>query len=150
MLNGRPEAVVSRKRYQGYRIAFQKQGLAINPDYLRSCDFDEGKALQATLELLSRYPKITAIFAASDLMAIGACRAISQLGLIPGRDVDVIGFDDIPIAKYLFGGITTIQQDPYQLGCMAGEAVCRMLQGKPTSELPSVDFDLVIRKTAML
>lgn len=101
MLNGTPAADVSRKRYRGYCLAFEEAGLAVNTDYLRYCDFDEGKAIQATLELLQRHPRITAIFAASDLMAIGACRAIGQLGMVPGTDIDVIGFDDIPIAKYL-------------------------------------------------
>lgn len=148
MLNGKAEAVVSRKRYEGYALAFHKRGLSPNLQYMRICDFEEDKAMEATLGLLATYPKITAIFAASDLMAIGACRAVSQMGMVPGQDIDIIGFDDIPIAKYLFGGITTIQQDPYQLGCIAGEAVCRMLQGKSTSELPQVGFDLVVRNTA--
>ena len=148
MLNGTPAADVSRKRYRGYCLAFEEAGLAVNTDYLRYCDFDEGKAIQATLELLQRHPRITAIFAASDLMAIGACRAIGQLGMVPGTDIDVIGFDDIPIAKYLFGGVSTIRQDPYQLGCVAGEAVYSMLQGGTDAPLPTVGFDLILRRTA--
>lgn len=148
MLNGREAAAVSHKRYTGYRLAFEKAGVSPNPDFLRYCDFEEGKAIQATRDLLQRYPRISALFAASDLMAIGACRAIGQLGMVPGKDIDVIGFDDIPIAKYLFGGISTIQQDPYQLGCVAGEAVYRMLSGENAGPLPQVGFDLVLRRTA--
>lgn len=150
MLNGKKEADVSHRRYRGYRRALEGQGIPVNEDYVSYCNFNRDMAQQATEELLSQHPEVTAIFAASDLMAFGACQAIEDRGLEVGKDIDVVGFDDIPLAMCLYGGVTTVAQDPYDMGMLAGETVCAQL--RPGLEVPSrtPKFHIMVRNTAQL
>lgn len=78
-------------------------------------------------------------------MAIGACRAIGDLGRSVGRDILVAGFDDIPIARYLYGGLTTIRQNFYRMGYIAGQAVYDKIEGTAKAHLNDVMYELVVR-----
>lgn len=147
MLNGRNVASVSRERFSGYAMALLKAGIVLNLEYLRYCDFDEKIAYEETKKLLSQYKGITAIFCASDLVAVGAIRGVIDMGLRVPEDISVIGFDDIPIAEYYHGGITTIRQHPYDMGFMACEAVYNMMSDKKSSSKIIAPYEFVIRNT---
>lgn len=150
MLNGRREADVSCRRYQGYEKALQTYGLQVDPSCVRYCDFQQELAHDAAKDLLQQHPDITAIFAASDLMAFGACQAIEELEMEAGRDIDVVGFDDIPLAMYLYGGVTTVSQDPYDMGLLAGETVCTQLRPALDMPLRTPEYRIIVRKTAQI
>ena len=89
-----------------------------------------------------------ALFCASDLMALGACQAIEERGLTVGREIAVVGFDDIPVARHLHGGLTTIRQDFYLMGYMAGQAVYRRIEGQPDVHVDNMMYELVVRGSA--
>ncbi|MGZ8604790.1 MAG: substrate-binding domain-containing protein, partial [Actinomycetota bacterium] len=88
----------------------------------------------------------TAIFAAADLMAAGAIRAIVERGLACPRDVAVVGFDDIQMASLLQPSLTTIRQDKQRLGDAAGEALVRLVED-PDLKPPaiSIPVELIVR-----
>src|SRR6202011_1648705 len=85
------------------------------------------QAEAATTELLALRPAPTAIFAAQNLLTIGACRALRRLGL--HHQVALIAFDDILLADLLDPGITVIAQDPAAMGTSAAELHYRRLDG---------------------
>ena len=86
------------------------------------------KAYEATFRLLENCCGMTAVFCASDLMAIGVIKALNSKGLRVPEDISVVGFDDIPAAKYINGGLTTVSQSPYEIGHMGGEILYHMIQ----------------------
>lgn len=147
MINGRKTADVSGQRYSGYVAALVETGISLQLDYMKYCDFSEDIAFERTKELLIKYPEITALFCASDLMAIGAIRAVEDMGKKVPEDISVLGFDDIPIAKYVYKGISTVRQSPLQMGIEGGKAVWSMIQGEAVDQKIILPHELVVRKT---
>ena len=92
----------------------------------------------------------TAIFAANDLMAIGAMQAIREQGLsIPG-DIAVAGFDDISAAKLVFPGLTTVAQFQYDMGVKAAQILMKRLRGEgpATGTAHELPFSIMERGSA--
>lgn len=149
LLQGPEDVDVSVRRTQGYCQALTEAGLPVLPQRMRSGDFEMQKAHDLALQMLKEDPKIDSFFCISDLMALGACQAVEESGRVVGDDISVIGFDDIPISKYLYGGLTTVRQNFYQMGYTAGMVTISKIQKKecaPNSE--TVHYELVIRSTA--
>lgn len=147
MINGEIVAEVSKERFSGYAKALKDAHINLNEQYVKYSDFKEEKAYEDVLLLLTRHKQITALFCASDIMAIGAIRAIEELGLRVPEDISVIGFDDIPVSKYINGGLTTIGQDPYKMGYMAGEAVYGLINKEDVFPKLIVPHEFKVRKT---
>jgi LacI family transcriptional regulator len=115
-------------RLLGFRAELRALGLDARSEYEQVGDFyaESGEvALRALLEL-SEPP--TAIFAAADLMAVGAIRAAQEAGLSVPGDLAVVGFDDIQIAPLLNPSLTTIRQDKLGLGLAAARALVELIE----------------------
>lgn len=147
MINGGKTADVSGQRYSGYVAALLAAGIPLQLDYMRYCDFLEEEAFNKTKEFLHTYPEITALFCASDLMAIGTIRAVEDMGLRVPEDISVLGFDDIPIAKHVYKGISTVRQSPHEMGIAGGKAVWSMLQKEEIESKIILPHELIIRGT---
>jgi len=109
----------ARERRRGYLEAMQSLALATPPSYLQRGDFSEDVGWRAAQSLIAESPRPTAIFAANDMMAIGAMRAIREHGLDVPRDIAVAGFDDVPTARYISPPLTTVRVDVEALGARA-------------------------------
>jgi DNA-binding LacI/PurR family transcriptional regulator len=88
--------------------------------------------------LLSLEESPSAVFAASDLMALGAIRTASEAGLAVPGDISIVGFDDIPFAEHTSPPLTTLRQDKHGLGAAAGDALIRRLE-RGDGELPAAE-----------
>jgi LacI family transcriptional regulator len=126
LLETRPGA----DRLRGYRQAMQACGLAYRDEYIGYGDFYVESGRRAMAELLSLDEPPTAVFAASDMMALGAIRAAGDAGLNVPADVSVIGFDDIQLADHMNPPLTTVRQDKAGLGVSAGSALVRLIDGE--------------------
>ena len=126
LLDKRPGA----DRLRGYRQALQACGLAYRDEYVAYGDFYVESGRRAMADLLSLDEPPTAVFAASDMMALGAIRAVGDAGLNVPADVSVIGFDDIQLADHMNPPLTTVRQDKAGLGVAAGTALVRLIDGK--------------------
>jgi LacI family transcriptional regulator len=115
-------------RLRGYREELLAHGLPYRTTYVRTGDFYSASGDEQTHRLLALRRPPTAIFAASDEMAIGAVSAIHEAGLSVPRDVSVVGFDDIESASLLRPPLTTIRQNKTTLGRVAGEALIRLIE----------------------
>ena len=118
-------------RLKGYRDALRARGLAFRDEYVAYGDFYVESGRRAMADLLSLDEPPTAVFAASDMMALGAIRAVGDAGLNVPADVSVIGFDDIQLADHMNPPLTTVRQDKAGLGVAAGTALVRLIDGKP-------------------
>jgi LacI family transcriptional regulator len=117
-------------RYQGYREELDAQRLPLDQDVVRLDLRGTEQAEAETTKLLALRPAPTAIFAAQNLLTIGACRALRRLGL--HHKIALVGFDDILLADLLDPGITVIAQDPAAMGRTAAELLFRRIDGDMT------------------
>jgi len=123
-------------RYRGYCTALREAGIAVDPQLqVDAADSTETVGQRAMRQLLARGPRIDAVFAASDLMAIGAMRALEEAGLKVPRDVAVVGFDDIPVAGLTNPPLTTVAQDTKRAGELLVETLIHQIRNEPTSSV---------------
>lgn len=136
-------------RKVGYEDALLGAGVAVDPSLFGIGDFTIEGGHRAAMLLLTRTgPHPTAIFAASDEMAIGAILAIRELGLRVPEDVSVIGIDDHELAEFF--GLTTVAQFPAQQGRKAVEILMEELH-PGTRDVGALNiplqFDLIVRNS---
>jgi DNA-binding LacI/PurR family transcriptional regulator len=120
---------VPRGRRRGYLAAMQAAGLSVRPEWLASGNFEISAGREQALRLLAGELRPTAVFAASDEMAIGTILAARELGLSVPRDLSVIGIDNHALADTF--GLTTIAQDPFGQGRLAAQLMLNELAGVP-------------------
>ena len=135
-------------RWQGVLDALGAHGLTIDPeqDYATVYFSPEGGCTGAT-ELLRRGREFTAIFAMSDLMAIGAFRALKDRGLeVPG-DVSVIGFDGLPVGEYLVPRLTTVDQPTAAMAQRGLALLLDAIENGTPARHESVPFTLLYRES---
>ena len=92
-----------------------------------------------------RTAEVTAIFAANDEMALGAMRAMFEAGREVPRDVSIIGFDDVPYARYLTPSLTTVRQDFEEIGERSVEMLLDAIRGDDTRVRAAITLELVVR-----
>ena len=119
--------------------AFREAGTDQPDAYIRFGDFSSASGYREACELLALDSPPTAIVAASDLMALAALHAIWEAGRRPGRDVAVVGFDDLEAAALAHPPLTTVRQDRHELGATAAECAVDLLE-RP---------DSVVRRTVL-
>jgi DNA-binding LacI/PurR family transcriptional regulator len=144
--NAPMEYTASTDRLAGYQQALEGQGLAFDQALVRYGNFTVESGAQAMAELLRLNPRPSAVFVASDTVAIGALQAIKDAGLRVPQDIAVCGFDDISFAKFTTPPLTTVQLPAYGLGWAAAEMLIRMIS-KEEIKNPYVilSTELVIR-----
>lgn len=133
-----------KQRYEGYCKALTNAGIQIDPDLQFDTDFQETSGAASTTKLLATKKPFDAIFAASDLLAIGAIKRLRTAGVRVPIDVSVVGFDDIPAASYFNPSLTTVQQNTIAASEQLVKQVIRMIDGKkPVSQ--QIDPVLIVR-----
>jgi DNA-binding LacI/PurR family transcriptional regulator len=110
------EQYLARQRWQGFVRGMQEANLPIDPLLTYEGDFSEKSGQLGTHYFLDQPQPPTAIICNNDRMAFGAMRAIQARGLVVGRDVSVVGFDDIPLARYSHPPLTTLSQPIHEIG----------------------------------
>ncbi len=116
---GAANTVAGSERLHAFRREAAALGLERSDELLRQGDFSSASGYRETCALLALAERPTAIVAASDLMALAALQAIRDAGLQPGRDIAVVGFDDLEAAALAHPPLTTIRQDRQELGTLA-------------------------------
>jgi len=136
-------------RLEGYRQALEAHRLPVDDSLIVEGDFSEESGMAAARRLLS--VGVTAIFAASDIMAVGALKVIRETGLQVPKDVALVGFDDVPIAAALQPALTTVRQPIEQLGAMAASLLLSLLESPPEGHPPAqrliLPAKLVVRES---
>jgi DNA-binding LacI/PurR family transcriptional regulator len=140
IISGPEDVLCSRARVAGFRFAHDEAGIDVDPELVRHGNFYIDAGYEHGMRLLTRTDRPTAIFAGSDMQAMGVFRAARRLGLdIPG-DVSVIGYDNLPLAAWIGPALTTINQP---LRDMAGTATRMLLDLARGVELQTSRVDLV-------
>ncbi|MGQ9473474.1 MAG: LacI family DNA-binding transcriptional regulator [Candidatus Caldatribacteriaceae bacterium] len=146
-LGGRREVNVYEERLKGYIEGLQENGLVVDPDLIVEGDFSFQGGYQAVDLLLGRGKSFDAIFAANDLIALGAIERLREKGMSIPQDVAIVGFDDIWLSRLSHPRLTTIRQPVYEL-CKEAVTVLLDLVDKgvrPSSRI--LEPQLVIRES---
>ncbi|NED75039.1 LacI family transcriptional regulator, partial [Streptomyces sp. SID9944] len=141
---GPEERTTTRHRLEGHREALAAAGLADDPRRTVHGRYDRTSGYEATLELLRRDPELTAIVAANDSVALGACAALRESGLRVPQDVSVAGFDDLPFSVDAVPSLTTVRLPLAEAGARAG----RIAMGReepPPGGIATVRGELMVR-----
>jgi LacI family transcriptional regulator len=135
-------------RVQGYKDVLLRAGITPDDDLVRYADFDMQSGYEKMKSLLAGSKKFTAVFVASDNVAMGAKSALREAGLRIPEDISLVGFDDIPWAQYADPPLTTIRIDAQDLARRACQTLMDLMQGKEfESKHQIVDTQLVVRKS---
>ena len=150
MLAGQEGTPPHLLRIAGYRRALAEHHLPLDEILIQDGDFNEDGGYRGMQALLKLTPRPSAVFAANDLMAIGALKAIREAGLRVPEDIAIVGYDDIPAANQVFPRLTTISQFQDALGRRAAEMLFERLSGDgpPEGRYESHPFELVVRESA--
>lgn len=129
-ITGHLRTPVGIERLDGYLKAMKAKQLEVKPHFIQRGDYSGASAREPARRLLTYQDRPTAIFAASDEMAVTAIEVALELGLRVPEDLSVVGFDDSPIASFAKVPLTTVWQPLSQVGELAVEVLDRLIQGK--------------------
>jgi len=149
MLSGTEGTPPQRNRLKGYRQALVDQNLIFDDIYVRNGDYTENGGYTEMQALLALSVRPSAVFAANDLMAIGAMLAVQNDGLQVPQDMAIMGFDDIPAARLVHPQLTTVAQFQDQIGQRATQLLFERLCGNAPEEVQTVEmpFKIIVRES---
>ncbi len=135
-------------RKMGYREALISAQIPYNEKYISIGDYSQHTGFHAMCHFLDDSPELTAVFCASDTLAMGAILALHERGIQVPAQFSVVGFDGLPISKYMIPPLTTIEQPVYGKGAKAAELLVKSIKGEVSKPLRvNLEPELVVRKS---
>lgn len=142
---GPAERTTTRHRLEGHRSALTTAGVTDEQDELTvHGPYDRRSGYEATLELLRRAPDLTAVVAANDTVALGACAAVRDQGLRIPQDISVAGFDDLPFSVDAVPALTTVRLPLHEAGARAGR-LAMGTEAPPPGGIATIAAELMAR-----
>jgi DNA-binding LacI/PurR family transcriptional regulator len=136
-----------QQRLNGYRLALEEAGLAVETELIEYGDFSDTSGADAMKRLLEKAQDIDAVFVNSDLMAIAAMDVIREHGKRVPEDIAVVGYDDLSISEHSNPPLTTIRQNIPLAGKMLAQNLIQFLQSGMATNV-STPVELIVRKSA--
>jgi LacI family transcriptional regulator len=138
----------SPERISGYKKALVQAGIRTDKDLIRYADFTPESGYTSMKSLLSSKKKFTAVFVASDNVAMGAKAALREAGMQIPDDISLVGFDDIPWSQYADPPLTTVHLQAQELARRACLVLMDLLKGRePEAKRQIVETQLIVRKS---
>jgi len=143
---GDTEAPEAQQRFQGYLQGLERAGLEPDPALVVPAHFEVEEAEASVDALLARRVAFDGVVAASDMIALGAIRALTRAGISAPSDVSVVGYDDVQFARYANPALTTISQHTEKAGRIL---VSKLLNSGGAEDIRSerVPTDLIVRES---
>lgn len=148
-LAGPSDNHVYKARLEGFLQAAKQRDIQIPANHILDSEASIQGGYDATMKLVTSSEPFTAIVASGDTMAVGAIRALNDMGYRVPDDVAVVGFDDVELSRLLNPTLTTVRQPKFQIGVLATEIVLDLIAGKPIRNNRTIlDYELVIRESS--
>jgi LacI family transcriptional regulator len=135
ILAGERHASTGADRTRGFIRYYREQGVALRPEWILNGPFDSHTGHQQGEYLLGLNPRPQAFFAVNDFLAIGLMGAARDKGLQPGKDIAVVGFNDIPLANELIVPLTSVRLQMAQMGRHAVELLLKRIKGEAAESI---------------
>ncbi|MFW5985865.1 MAG: LacI family DNA-binding transcriptional regulator [Halanaerobiales bacterium] len=150
MISGYNRLLSAKQREEGYKKALEEAGIDYDPGLIKLGSYGYTGGLRAAKELLAMKDRPTAIFAISDITAIGAIKAIKEKGLKVPDDMAVVGFDNTSIASMYEPGLTTISQPRFDMGKIAMKVLLKLIKSEENEpESIYLEHELIIRESTL-
>jgi len=147
-LTSQPNILLYRDRFTGYCQVLAENGITIDLELVKYGESSLESGYEQMCALLDQKKQVDAVFAAGDIMAIGAMKALTERGIRIPQDCAVVGFDDIELSSICTPPLTTIRQPQTKMGVMAMNMLCDLMAGKELANRQVVlDYELVIRES---
>lgn len=147
-IGGRSESSTWKYRMEGYQTAFKERDIAIDESLILPSSPTQEGGMEAVREILN-FPKSdrpTAIFCFSDLVAFGVTLGLRKAGLTPGKDIDLVGFDNVPESEILYPPLTTVSSFAKSIGEKSANLLHRRLsENQATTQKIILQPELVVR-----
>ena len=138
----------AQDKLTGYRNALMASAIAPEPALEIEGDYSDESGSRAVEDLVRRGTSFEAIFAANDQMALGAREALQAMGLSVPGDVLLVGYDDIPLARYVEPALTSVQGDMAEVGSVAALRLLELIGGRlPDQPVTLLPTELVVRNS---
>ncbi len=137
----------SGSRLRGYRAALKKAGIPCDPGLVAFGDTSAESGERVMGQFLDGGKQMTAVFAGSDMMAIGAKHAIEARGMRVPEDISLVSSDATDMADYLETPLTTLEQPTFQRGSQAARMLIDMIEGRPVPDSVTLPMGIAVRKT---
>jgi DNA-binding LacI/PurR family transcriptional regulator len=147
-ITGPLDMTAGANRLRGYREALAAAGVDVDERLVATGDFSEHSGYEAMCRLLAAAPDLDAVFAASDLMASGALRALREADRVVPDDVAVVGFDDSSISRHTTPLLTTVHQPVEEMGRAMAELLVARIEGRDVDLHVTLGTRLVTRASA--
>lgn len=147
IITGPQDMLCSIARLDGYRSALSMAGLEADPSLVAFGDFHVQGGYARAVEMLDRPDRPTAIFAGSDLQALGVFEAARVAGLRVPHDLSVVGFDDVPLAQWSSPALTTVHQPLRKMAEEAANMLLRLRAGDAATTRLELNTRLVVRQS---
>jgi LacI family transcriptional regulator len=145
---GPEDFLCSRARIDGYRSALERAGVGFDRALVRHGDFQHDGGFRRGGELLDLADHPTAVFAGNDQQALGVYEAARQRGLRIPQDLSIVGFDDLPVARWVSPPLTTVRQPLAEMGRAAAEMLGNLVDGVPLrSQRVELSTELITRES---
>lgn len=147
LMNSDEKYLYARQRKMGYKRALEESGISLNKEYIihtQHLGFENGQ--HAMKKILNLPNRPTAVFAVSDLLAIGALKEINAFGLHVPKDIAVVGFDKIDFSNMTNPTLTTIAQPMHKMGTVAVKMLINKIKGEEVESI-ILDHELVVRES---
>ncbi len=147
-LGGPKEVDTSAERFQGYVKAHKDRNIPIDPKLVFYGEYTVESGYQMAEDMIKNCGSVSSIFAASDIIAIGAIRALRKMHISIPKETEIIGFDNIAISDMIYPAVTTMAQPIYDIGYIAAKKLINLLNdeeiGQKNEILPT---KLIVRET---
>lgn len=148
VIGGPAGILCSRARVDGFRAAMDEAGVPIDRSLISHGEFQVDEGIATGRALLGRPDRPTAIITGNDLQALGVYQAAREARLHIPEDLSVVGFDDLPVARWVGPPLTTIRQPLVDMAVAAGELVVSMAAGRePTQSRVELATELIVRES---
>jgi len=150
MINGRMTTTNALERYQAYQEMLSEKKIELVSDWVAEGNYEENGGYEAAKKVFQGVRKPSALLCASDLMAMGAMRALKDMGLHVPDNVSVVGFDNMEEARYHEPSLTTVSFSGHEMGMLAAEKMMQMVDGEAlTKNVSILQAELIVRDSTL-
>lgn len=149
-ISGHMGTFTSVDRMAGYKCALQQYSIPIRSSFIRTGDYKSESGYKAIFDMIKDGVKFDGIVAANDLMALGAIKALHELGYSIPNEVEVIGCDNIVYSQFCDPPLSTIQQPSYEMGRKSVDMIVDLINGKAVEYKTVLPSHIVYRKTTII
>ncbi|MEV0841899.1 LacI family DNA-binding transcriptional regulator [Actinocatenispora sera] len=149
VITGPPQYTFCAERDRGWRRALTEHGIDLRDDLVLRTDMSDRQSYDAAGELLAREPRLDAVLAVGDVVALAVLRRLRETGVRVPDDIAVVGFDDIPAAALAVPPLTTVRQPMYAMGQAAVRLLIDLIGGAAVPDEPLLTpTQLIVRESS--